>query len=102
MRILPALFASVLLAACVPVTQDYWDKTERTPKPGEVVRIETTAGEKYQFRVVRIEERAFFGVHADGHEYRVPFKLVSKLWVRTTETEWEALDFNGVCCFVPR
>ena len=89
---------ALLLAACVPVETRYWDDTPRKLRPGDVVRIETTAGKQHVFHINRVDDAAFYGMAKNQIEYRVPFKVVRQLWVRTTETEWQELHFGRVCC----
>lgn len=93
-----ALAGALLLAACMPVTEQYWDDTPTKLKPGDVVRIETREGKQHVFRINRVDEAAFYGLAKNQIEYRVPFKAVKQLWVRKTDTEWEELDFGPVCC----
>jgi hypothetical protein len=98
MKALLVLVATLSLAACLPVPVKVWDKTSDTPKPGDLVKIETTQGDRYVFEVTKVDEASFHGRAKNDKVYRVPFKLVKSLWVRGTETEWMWVDFP--CCAV--
>ena len=86
------------LAACFPQPVKFWDKTSDPPKPGDEVKIETTEGDRYRFKVTKVDDRAFHGLAENDKVYRVPFKVVKSLWVRSTETEWVPIRFP--CCAV--
>ena len=97
MRILVAGITALVLAACVPVPVKVWDRADHAPKVGDVVRVETHDGRREVMRVYRLDEVGFAGVTNDESRYRVLYKTVKNLWVRKTETEWEAIS-PFFCC----
>jgi hypothetical protein len=90
MKILTPLIAALVLTACVPAPFKYWDEADRAPKVGDLVRVETLGGKREVMRVYRLDKDGFAGVTSDERRYRVSYKIVKVLEVRTTE--WELVN----------
>lgn len=82
---------ALLVSACLPFAGTSWKNAERALRPGDLVRVETRQGTQHQFRVTKVEDKAFYGVASDNESYRVPHGALKWLQVRRDDTTWVSL-----------
>lgn len=79
---------ALLASACVPLAGTSWKNAGRALQPGDLVRVETRQGTRHEFRVTRVEDKAFHGIASDNETYRVPHGALKWLQVREDDTTW--------------
>ena len=82
---------ALLTSACVPLAGTSWQNAERALQPGDFVRVETRQGTRHEFRVTKVEDKAFYGIASDNETYRVPHGALKWLQVREDDTTWVSL-----------